>query len=276
MKKITTLAAAIAFAAAGSANAAIVLSDTGNSSLVLTAWDDVAQESYIRDLGSMFLDFIPSAVTPAAGMTVNFAADPVFSSLFGNNNAANIFWNVTAADATGTGANLGRQILSTATLGTDASTFSTTNTGVSNAANQFTTFFNNANNQPSPDSTTCGTSASCFSTDTGDLQYAGTKSGLPIWGKSWGGLGGTLNNTGNLGDSLGFYSFVPNASLGFMQADRSRYENASGLASFTLAADGSLTYSIPGETTVVPVPAAAWLLGSGLMGLVGVARRRVA
>jgi hypothetical protein len=31
---------------------------------------------------------------------------------------------------------------------------------------------------------------------------------------------------------------------------------------------------IPGEVAVVPIPAAVWLFGSGLLGLVGVARRR--
>ncbi len=30
----------------------------------------------------------------------------------------------------------------------------------------------------------------------------------------------------------------------------------------------------PGDVAAVPVPAAAWLLGSGLLGLIGVARRR--
>jgi hypothetical protein len=31
-----------------------------------------------------------------------------------------------------------------------------------------------------------------------------------------------------------------------------------------------------GEQTVIPIPAAVWLFGSGLLGLVGVARRRKA
>jgi hypothetical protein len=34
------------------------------------------------------------------------------------------------------------------------------------------------------------------------------------------------------------------------------------------------TYNVSGTYSVVPVPAAAWLMGSGLVGLVGVARRR--
>jgi len=30
------------------------------------------------------------------------------------------------------------------------------------------------------------------------------------------------------------------------------------------------------ETTVIPVPAAVWLFGSGLLGLIGIARRKAA
>jgi hypothetical protein len=39
---------------------------------------------------------------------------------------------------------------------------------------------------------------------------------------------------------------------------------------------GSATVSLSGTATLVPVPAAIWLLGSGLLGLAGVARRRKA
>jgi hypothetical protein len=42
---------------------------------------------------------------------------------------------------------------------------------------------------------------------------------------------------------------------------------------FTLGTDGTLTFS-GGSPPPVPIPAAIWLLGSGLLGLVGVSRRR--
>ena len=35
-----------------------------------------------------------------------------------------------------------------------------------------------------------------------------------------------------------------------------------------------ITWLLVRDTTVVPVPAAAWLFGSGLLGLVGLARRK--
>ena len=150
-----------------------------------------------------------------------------------------------------------------------------TNTGVANSANYWNTFFATANAQPSPDLTTCTTNTSCYSTDAGDLQYTGDAT----WGTFWGQNLTGWNNAGTLGQSLGFYSFTPSSTSGFVQSTKARYENAFGLAAWTLAADGSVNYSLAGEPVVVPqvpVPAAAWLLGSGLLGLVGVARRRSA
>lgn len=47
------------------------------------------------------------------------------------------------------------------------------------------------------------------------------------------------------------------------------------LGSATLGTDGTLTFT-GNPTSAVPLPAAVWLFGSGLMGLVGVSRRRKA
>ncbi|MBI5462531.1 MAG: VPLPA-CTERM sorting domain-containing protein [Gammaproteobacteria bacterium] len=275
MMKMKTLVAAIAIAAAGTANAAIDMANTGSSSLVLSVWDNVAQESYIRDLGLNLADITPAMITPDAGLTLNFAADPLFASLFGNNTASDIYWNITAADSTGSGSITGRQIIGTGALGALASSFSVTNTGVANSANYWNTFFANANTQPNVpgvDTNNCTTNTSCYSLDAGDLQYAGDTS----WGTFWGQNLTGWNNAGTLGQSLGFYSFTPSSTSGFVQSTKVRYENAYGLGTWMLAANGSVTYSIASApVSTVPVPAAAWLFGTGLAGLASVARRRV-
>ncbi len=49
--------------------------------------------------------------------------------------------------------------------------------------------------------------------------------------------------------------------------------NTYALSSWRLDTDGTLTYGVP-AVSAVPVPAAVWLFGSGLLGLVGVARRK--
>jgi len=43
---------------------------------------------------------------------------------------------------------------------------------------------------------------------------------------------------------------------------------------YTLYLEGSIVGALPEAVSAVPVPAAVWLFGSGLLGLVGVARRR--
>lgn len=43
---------------------------------------------------------------------------------------------------------------------------------------------------------------------------------------------------------------------------------------WTFSAQSATSYSMSITTTVVPVPAAVWLFGSGLIGLVGIARRK--
>jgi hypothetical protein len=70
----------------------------------------------------------------------------------------------------------------------------------------------------------------------------------------------------SVGTASQLFGFTGNATSGTL--------NSYILGSATLAADGTL--AINAGTAPVPLPAAVWLFGSGLMGLVGVSRRRKA
>ena len=67
------------------------------------------------------------------------------------------------------------------------------------------------------------------------------------------------------GSSLKLFGFTGNNSAGTLQSYI--------LGTASLGADGTLTIAGNGAAPV-PLPAAVWLFGSGLMGLVGVSRRR--
>jgi hypothetical protein len=83
-----------------------------------------------------------------------------------------------------------------------------------------------------------------------------------LWNTNWALT--PVNNTAAIGEDMGFY---------FIKGDLAG-NNTTTEAAGRWAFDGTnLTY---GAVSAVPVPAAIWLFGSGLIGLVGVARRKTA
>ena len=76
--------------------------------------------------------------------------------------------------------------------------------------------------------------------------------------------------TQSVGSSVSFYNVAAVAG------SRTAVTNTAYAGFWDLSANGVLTYNVPYGTAPVPLPAAIWLLGSGLLGMAGIARRRSA
>lgn len=266
--KFKILASSLALALAGQASAALDLPTSNNSSLWLTVWDTSigATKSYTRNLGLNLNSFLPNSLsgdkTPESGLTLNFASDALFASTFTGISSSNLAWNVFGGDAVFGGANGQARVIVTAPTAT-ANSPSITRASVVNAGVNSDFFATNllAN-------WGCNTANSCA---VNDPTVDGAGQG-PRWGA---GVGGAIpfNTSGSVGSLLNFYYFAAN-SAAFGQAEsKVAFANSLGRATWTMDANGNATYNLEG-VSAVPVPAAVWLLGSGLVGLVGVARRR--
>jgi hypothetical protein len=109
---------------------------------------------------------------------------------------------------------------------------------------------------------------------TGDLQdTTGTQ---PYSVKTGPLMGGNLvsgqNFSGALGTALDFYDITTTSAH---KSVISPYTNSTGQGYWFLSNSGDLTYDIPVSSgPPVPLPPAVWLLGSGLLGVAGIGRRR--
>jgi hypothetical protein len=115
--------------------------------------------------------------------------------------------------------------------------------------------------------------------NSGSLQdTTGTTSTSPLNGSLTGLRAGQLVTgqqfSGAVGSALGFYDITTTSKH---VASDTPYSNGNATDGFFfLASNGDLTYNIgtAGTAPAVPLPPAAWLFGSGLLGMVGIARRR--
>ena len=280
--KLKLIVAAVAFAAAGQASAAITTSAGGNGEMFLSAYDAAANKSYTRDLGITINDFLNAGTTaPVAGSTytfdpaatpstapgnvatpgykLTFGADSLLQSFMGaaGSGALNsgIIWGIGAADSNGVHRYLTTTNASATTLGSlnggQLRTFRNVDVYLG-AANALGTNFT-------------GTNGSNTATPADGAAYFPTS-----FGTNWVGSA-NFDSTAAIGQNLNFFMLNTVGTGSTTPITVTEYKNASGNAVWNLASNGTLTYSAP---SAVPVPAAVWLLGSGLIGMVGVARRR--
>lgn len=277
--KFNTVIGILALGAAGQATAAISLgSAPGGSSLILSVWDSIANESYTRNLGTNLNGFLPTGLTtlpgdgtvtgtpntgdktPAAGLVLSFAGDALFTATFGNNSPNNIQWNIVAFDQFAS-----LQFGLTRVITTATGQPNTTNGGMS----LITFGGNNYLDGLLRDAPTLANPGvnSVVVTDPSLPSFAGN----PGWGDGLNGGNLSTSATG-YSDSLSFYYVARTqiSGLGSTLATTRLFSNGVSDARWTLASDGTATYAL----SPVPAPPALWMIGAGLMGVLGASRRR--
>lgn len=264
--KLKTLVVAVAMAAAGVAQAALINTDnvtnglsTGDGisgNLFLNVLDPIAGQSLILNMG----------LTTGQFMSSNASLINTFST---TDAGLQSFFSAHSADLGSMRWNLGALVNGDYTAG---------NAGV---------FTSNGNNllplSPLPDGTALQTAMNVgagFAAGYDALLASANSasvlatSGLGYMGGNWGGngYGAFIPTNSELtgfadGQTISFISFNTNDALS--TANVTAFTNGKFMVDTSL---GKVSYV--GQVSAVPVPAAVWLFGSGLLGLVGISRRK--
>lgn len=255
--------------ASTSAFADIVPSGTvnGNGELSLIVWDTTTGASYFRGL-QIQMDNIATTTAIAAdgayaaGSTlfsvpaINLSADANLQSFLSSAQSAgdSIQWGVIggAAGANGFAVGKGRYVTTTGQDLVANSSISNNNikSGFGNL-NAWDGAFNGVIATGVPGDGKSGVSPAANATFTSVMN-------------TWAGNG--VINTVDLGSTANFYLLTTS------DAKSGDFARVYSLQSLTLSSNGALTSAVSGPVT--PIPAAFWLLGTGLAGLVGIGRRK--
>lgn len=256
---VLTLASAAAFGQTAPPPGPVPNADTGDGGLLFAAWDGT--RSVVQWLGPTYLTSEVSDLT--TGTIHQLYSITNFTTFFPN--LDNVQYAVFAGDnfrAGFDGAGVSTTVANPEAIDPTIINFFTTS--IADISQRITDFGNQAMNGQLG----CNGANPCFASAAAQLQYAGDEGTLQ--GQNPGLTPWTI--AAGVGDALAFYNFV-NANDGVTFAEYA----ANGVQGrWLLNADGTLQYDFAPLTAPVPLPAAVWLLLSGLTGLGVISRKRAA
>jgi hypothetical protein len=282
--KLALAAGVLAMSVAGQASALINTTGGLTNDLVLSVWDPVSMTSYTRGLGVNVQSFLTGAgvtfggtnkapVITATGDTNAFslAADANLATFLTANaaNAASFQWSVIGGGLpTLTYGTTGFATTAAAGLPVQTSAFTT-------AQASQTTYLAAVNPLMAVGSVAGNTDSVTVAAATGGAAYfAAAGNGM---GNNFGGAM-TVLNTAGLGQSMNFYFLTPTANTrGQMVGNQGVYNfsNAGGASTWSLAANGTLSYAVAAPVVAaVPEPGEWALMLSGLALIGFIATRR--
>jgi hypothetical protein len=265
-KIVSMVLGATALLGASSAFATAVLPSTGNGELVLFVTDTNTGNSYAKNLGVTLDNILADgsvASTPAGTLsyslpTFDLSTDSNFTSLItaATNAGDNVIWGVMGGDSVGNNLQATpRRFVQTSGVATP----SLTNGSLASDTADFNTFLTSVNGNLLANASVVGTGTS--GGQYGVSGSAGTAAAT--------GFTGSVGTSGALGSTLGLYMFTSSNTSGLASAGSNNPAKEYVLTSLTLTSTGLSAVSS------VPLPAGVWLLGSGLLGMLGVGRRRI-
>jgi hypothetical protein len=235
---------------------------TTGSGLFVEAFDPILNKGFVEYLGPNASQFTTGAVTPGTTFdfgTINGAGTNTWANVFAASVAAGnpIDFVVMASNQGTTGANYYELTGPSTGLGT------TRNSTIAAAAGNITSALAALPVVPGSGNPIVGLAAG----DSGTTFFGAI-------GNTIGGIFTTPQANGVAGGgAIDFWQATQVAGLPTKLITPVKYTGGGQDATWTLSSAGDLQFNVPAGA--VPLPAAVWLFGSGLLGLIGVGRRRV-
>jgi len=268
MNTLVKSAVAGALALTGTGAFAVTAPNTDSNDLVLVIYNTTSNAAYALDTGISINSILPSsglfagasASTSLPGINTSFAASGTLASFLAANPASGDGWTIEAGQFNGGGTAAGCSNPVCKAQGAAKAVFTSNvlTQQPENIGNYQLSSLNAFESGLNSDETV---GQLVFTGESGSVQYGAAGNDAPTKYSFFG-----QDDHGTLGSTLTLFGFTGSGGTGTLES----YV----LGAVTLSTSGVLTFTGNGPPPPVPIPAAVWLFGSGVLGLVGVSRRR--